>query len=80
MNFFKEKLPFISFGKLRTSYGITGMTRLVTMRFKLWTSGDVTYQGAAALLPANCITRFGMGTNKKLEGAIELGFFKDNFY
>jgi len=77
--FFKDKLPFISFGKLRMSYGITGNDQIGDYSFlNLWTSGDDTYQGAQTLLPSKLYNPdLKWETNKKLEGAVELGFFKD---
>lgn len=77
--FFKGNLPFISFGKLRTSYGVTGNDQIGDYTFlNLWTSGDDTYQNTAALLPAKLYNPdLEWEANKKLEAAIELGFFKD---
>ncbi|MGH2562964.1 MAG: SusC/RagA family TonB-linked outer membrane protein, partial [Ginsengibacter sp.] len=80
--FFKKKLAFISFGKLRTSYGITGNDQIGDYTFlNLWSADGNSYQGTQTLLPDKLYNPdLEWETNKKLEAAIELGFFKDRFF
>ncbi len=75
----KENFSFLSFGKLRASYGITGNDQIADYGyFQLYNSG-ATYQGNATLVPAvNAANAdFGWETNRKLEGGIQLGFLND---
>jgi len=71
----KNKLSFLSFGKLRGSYGITGNDQIGDYRYL------DTYEatpGAGGLYPTQLTNPyFSWETNKKLEAAVELGFFKD---
>ncbi|MEO8111299.1 MAG: SusC/RagA family TonB-linked outer membrane protein [Ginsengibacter sp.] len=78
-SFFKKQLPFISFGKLRMSYGITGNDQIGDYAFlNLWSADGNTYQGVQTVLPDKLYNPgLEWETNKKLEAAIELGFFKD---
>ncbi|MGY5847017.1 SusC/RagA family TonB-linked outer membrane protein, partial [Salegentibacter sp. HM20] len=73
--FIKNSLPFLSFGKLRGSYGTTGNDQI----------GDYGYldayeatRGPGGLYPtALANPDYSWEINNKLEGAIELAFFKD---
>lgn len=76
----KENLPFLSFGKLRASYGITGNDQIGDYQYlQLWASNIYgTYQGTstlAAAAPPNA--DFAWETNRKLEVALQLGFWND---
>lgn len=81
-SFFKEKLHFLSFGKLRTSYGITGNDQIGDYTFRnLWTNNGNTYQGMPTLVPAKLYNSdLAWENNKKLEAAIELGIFKNKLF
>ncbi|PKD17654.1 SusC/RagA family TonB-linked outer membrane protein [Salegentibacter salinarum] len=71
----KNALSFLSFGKLRGSYGSTGNDQI----------GDYGYldsyeatPGPGGLYPVSLANpSFSWEVNKKLEAALELGFFKD---
>lgn len=73
--FFKNSTPFISFGKLRASYGTTGSDQI----------GDYNYldtyqptDGSGGLYPTQLFNaNYSWEVNKKLEAAMELGFFND---
>ncbi len=73
--FVKENLPFLSFGKLRGSYGTTGSDQI----------GDYQYLdayeatlGPNGLYPTQLINpNYSWEENKKLEAAIQLGLLKD---
>jgi TonB-linked SusC/RagA family outer membrane protein len=78
--FIKEKLPLLSFGKLRASYGITGNDQIGDYQYlQLWSSNLYgTYQGTPTLAAAGPPNAdFAWETNRKLEAALQLGFLKD---
>ena len=75
----ESKLPFLSFGKLRGSYGITGNDQIGDYQFlSTYNAVTSTYQGSAGLSPTRLTNPyFAWEVVKKLEGGLELGFFKD---
>jgi len=81
---FSEEKPFansswLSFGKLRGSYGTTGSDNIGDYRFL--DTYDVTgfdYNGISILEPTGIFNPlFGWESNTKLEVGLELGFFRD---
>jgi TonB-linked SusC/RagA family outer membrane protein len=70
---------FLSFGKLRASYGTSGNDQIGDYQFL--DTYDITgnnYNGIIGLQPSRLFNPdFGWETNKKLETAIELGFLND---
>jgi len=76
--FFKDN-HLLSFGKLRGSYGSTGSDNIGDYQFlDTYTSAGGSYQGAVGLQPSRLFNPdFGWEVNKKLEAALELGFFDD---
>src|SRR5690606_20547234 len=74
-NFIRNKFTFLSFGKLRGSYGITGNDQV----------GDYGYLdayeatlGPNGLYPIQLFNpNYSWEVNKKLEAALQLGFFED---
>lgn len=77
--FIQKSLKFLSFGKIRASYGVTGNDQIGNYRFlDLWNSTILPYQEMSALEP---ISLFNPGyeweINKKSEVGLELGFIKD---
>ncbi|WP_316837879.1 SusC/RagA family TonB-linked outer membrane protein [Pedobacter nutrimenti] len=76
----KEALPFLSFGKLRASYGVTGNDQIGDYRYlQLWNINTYgTYQGSSTLSAAGAPNaNFAWETNRKLETALQMSFFKD---
>lgn len=75
----KEGLPFLSFGKLRGSYGITGNDRIGDYQFMdTYGAASYPYQGTSGLVPQRLFNPgYGWETNKKMEAALDLGFFRD---
>ncbi|MBC9795372.1 SusC/RagA family TonB-linked outer membrane protein [Sinomicrobium sp. FJxs] len=73
--FVKKNLPFLSFGKFRGSYGVTGSDQI----------GDYQYldayeatPGPNGLYPTQLFNPdFAWEENKKLEAAMEVGFLQD---
>lgn len=75
----KDALPFLSFGKLRASYGLTGNDQIGDyMYYNLYSVGYDRYQGAVALNPEALLNPdFQWESNIKMEAAAELGFWND---
>jgi len=80
--FIQQRLPFISFGKIRFSYGITGNDQIPDYGYlDTYRAATYAYQGIAALNPSNLFNPdYGWETNKKLEAGIELGFFNNRIF
>jgi len=74
-----DNLPILSFGKLRGSYGVTGNDQIGDYQFlDSWQAGSQTYEGTSTLRPSALANQnYSWEENKKLEAAIDLGFFKD---
>lgn len=73
--FVKNNLPWLSFGKLRGSYGITGSDQVGDYRYL---DAYEATPGPNGLYPTQLTNPdFSWETNKKLETALELGFLKD---
>jgi TonB-linked SusC/RagA family outer membrane protein len=75
----KSLLPFLSFGKLRGSYGVTGNDQIGDYKYlNLWNSTSNPYDGIPGLYPASLYNPdYTWEINKKFEAAIELGFLAD---
>lgn len=69
----------LSFGKLRASYGITGNDQIGDYQYlDTYQITPNVYDGVTGVQPTRLFnSNFGWETNKKLEAAVELGFFKD---
>jgi TonB-linked SusC/RagA family outer membrane protein len=79
-NVIKNALPFLSYGKLRGSYGTTGNDQIGDYQYlDTWGSTSFPYAGSAGLNPTRVYNPdYSWEINKKLEAAIELGFLKDD--
>jgi len=79
---FLDTSTFLSFGKLRASYGASGNDQIGDYQFL--DTYDVTgnnYNGVIGLQPSRLFNSdFAWETNKKLEIAIELGFVNDRVF
>jgi TonB-dependent starch-binding outer membrane protein SusC len=77
--FIQDNLPFLSFGKLRASYGTTGNDQIPDYQFlSTYTPYSPTYEGITGLYPTSLANPyFGWELVKKIEGGVELGFLKD---
>lgn len=79
--FIKNGTPFLSFGKLRGSYGITGNDQIGDYRYLDTYRAGSQYHGITSLVPSQLYNPdYGWETNKKLEGAVELGFLNDRIF
>ena len=77
--FIQKNLSFLSYGKLRSSYGTTGNDQIGDYKFlNLWSSTTNTYNGLSGLYPKSLYNpNYNWEINKKFEVALDLGFFKD---
>ncbi|MFV8326860.1 SusC/RagA family TonB-linked outer membrane protein [Flavobacterium sp. ZS1P14] len=73
---------FLSFGKLRASYGTSGNDQIGDYQFlDTYEITGNNYNGVIGIQPARLFNpAFGWETNKKMEGAVELGFLKDRIF
>ncbi|KVV16221.1 TonB-linked outer membrane protein, SusC/RagA family [Flavobacterium sp. TAB 87] len=80
-NFLKNN-SWLSFGKIRSSYGTTGNDKIGDYQFlDTYTLSGVNYNGVVGLEPSRLYNQnFGWETNKKLEIALELGFLNDRIF
>ena len=79
-NFFQHNLRFLSFGKIRGSYGTTGNDQIKDYQWlSTYTANSLTYQGITNLRPTQLTNPyFAWEVVKKLEGGLELGFLGDH--
>lgn len=80
-NFLKDRSWF-SFGKFRSSYGTTGNDQIGDYQFfDTYSTTGVSYDGISGISPSRLYNSdFGWEINKKLEFALETGFFKDRIF
>jgi len=81
-SFIQNNIPFLSFGKLRTSYGTTGSDQIGDYQFlNTYTNSSFQYAGAIGLQPARLYNpNFSWETNKKWEASLEVGFLNDRIF
>lgn len=77
--FATQNLSFLSFGKLRASYGSTGNDQIADYQYlSTYTPASNSYEGTTGLYPTRLSNAyFGWEIVKKLEGGVELGFLRD---
>jgi len=78
--FVRNSLPFLNFGKLRVSYGVTGNDQIADYQYMSTYSsaGTSSYQGATGLVPSGLANPdFAWEVVKKLEFGTDLSFLKD---
>jgi len=74
----KDLFPFLSFGKLRGSYGITGNDQISNYQYLDGYIPTPVYGGQAGLLPYKLFNEnYGWESSTKLEANLELGFIRD---
>lgn len=80
-NFMKNKLPWLSFGKLRGSYGTIGNDQIADYGYMSIYSSNIlnpSYNGVNTLSPAVLANKdYSWEVTKKLEIAADLNFIKD---
>ncbi len=77
--FVKEYVPFLSFGKLRTSYGSTGSDQIGDYGYlDTYRPTTSTHQGTKGLIPTSLPNAdYRWEVNDKFEAGFESGFFDD---
>lgn len=77
--FVETGMPFLSFGKLRGSYGTSGNDQIGDYQYlDSYSFNNAPYQGVIGLEPTRLFNpNFSWEINRKREVALELGFFKD---
>jgi TonB-dependent starch-binding outer membrane protein SusC len=77
--FSKNKIPVISFGKFRSSYGVTGNDQIGDYKYlDKWQDITGAYQGNAGIIPVQLAdSNYSWEVSRKLEAALDLGLFKD---
>lgn len=79
--FVKNNVSFLSYGKLRGSYGTTGNDQIGDYSFYDLYGAVGSYQNVQGLASRRLFNpELHWELNKKLEGGIELGFLKDRIY
>lgn len=78
-NFFQNNLPFISFGKIRSSYGTTGNDQIQDYQYlDTYSPTQFPYQGMSGVMPNRLLNpEYAWEVNKKIEAALDLGFLND---
>lgn len=76
---FAKDLSFLSLGKLRGSYGVTGNDQVDNYAYMdTYTSTSTSYGGNPGFYPSRIANpSFNWESNRKLEIAADFGFFKD---
>jgi hypothetical protein len=74
-----KKIPSLSFGKIRLSYGTTGNDQIGDYQYlNSYVSTSYPYQGVSGLYPSRLFNPdYSWEINKKLETGLDLGFFHD---
>jgi len=78
----KRNLSFLSFGKLRASYGLTGNDQIGDYQYLQTYSPTIyPYQGAAGLFPTRLFNPdYAWETNRKLEAGLEMGLVRERVF
>lgn len=75
---FGKNLPFLNFGKLRSSFGVTGNDQIGDYQYLDTYRSYVLYNGSGGLVPTRLFNpNYAWETTRKFEVAIELGFLND---
>ena len=78
-DFIKDNIAFLSYGKIRGSYGLTGSDAIGDYQFlDLWVPTELGYNGIQGLAPQNLPNAvFAWEETTKAEVGLELGFLED---
>ncbi|MBB6271882.1 TonB-linked SusC/RagA family outer membrane protein [Pedobacter cryoconitis] len=80
--FIKNALPFLSFGKLRASYGSTGNDQILDYNYLQTYAPPFfsLYNGTTGIYPTNLYNpNYQWEVNKKAQVGLDLGFLQDRF-
>lgn len=77
--FVKSNLKFLSFAKIRASYGTTGNDNIGNYQYlSRWQATSNSYNGSAGYIPQNLPNdEFSWSVNKKLEFGTDIGLFNN---
>lgn len=77
--FIQDNISFLSFGKLRGSYGTTGSDNIPDYGYlDTYTATNFTYQNISGLYPSALFNPdYAWEINKKLEAGLDVGFAED---
>src|SRR5690606_778690 len=81
--FIQLYLPWLSFGKLQGSYGITGNDQIGNYQFldTYATKGEGNYQSIVGIFPQRLYNPdFGWEVNRKLGASVEIGLLEDRVH
>lgn len=75
----RRNLPWLSSGKIRTSYGVTGNDQIGEYKYlNLWSATNNSYDGTPGLYPRSVFNaNYNWERIRKWELGLNLGFFKD---
>lgn len=77
-DFVKEIFPFLSYGKLRASYGLVGNDQITDYAYLSTYRTSGVYQSLTGLIPSRIANPdYSWEVTRKLEVAMELGFIND---
>jgi hypothetical protein len=78
--FIKDNISFLSYGKLRGSYGITGNDQIGDYKYlDQWQRVSFNYLGNSGIVPVQLAdSNYSWEVNRKLEVALDLGMLKDH--
>lgn len=81
-SFLENTTNILSFGKIRSSFGITGNDQIGDYQYiDTYTVTPNVYDGITGIQPSRLHNPyFGWETNKKFEVAMDLGFLQDRFF
>lgn len=81
-DFVKDNLSFLSFGKIRGSYGTSGNDLIGDYAFlNTYSTGGTNYEGIPIVEPTRLFNpKFAWEINKKLELAVEMGLWNDRIF
>jgi TonB-linked SusC/RagA family outer membrane protein len=81
-NLVSRSLDFLSFGKLRASYGSSGNDQIGDYQYlDSWVSTANAYQGISGITPTRLFNPdYSWEYNRKLEAGLELGFLQDRLF
>ncbi|MBW8687555.1 SusC/RagA family TonB-linked outer membrane protein [Chitinophaga rhizophila] len=78
---FLKQLPWLSFGKVRASGGITGNDQITDYQYMRNYGNNASYLGENTLAPLRIAdNNYSWEENRKMEAAIELGFLQDKLF
>ncbi|QQD15824.1 SusC/RagA family TonB-linked outer membrane protein [Sphingobacterium sp. UDSM-2020] len=81
-DFVKNRLGFLSYGKIRASYGIAGSDATGDYQYiSRWGTSSYPYEGVVGLQPINLFNpELSWASTKKFEVGLELGFIDDMLF